>query len=252
MPLETLADLNAPARSNPAKTVAELCVTRMQSTTTPMPPAGSTPPTAQEIAAFSAWVTAGAMAGSCAAPGADGGTMVATVYNTPVQCSSGVTSRVNEGSRMRPGDTCVSCHAQSGGEAPTLSIGGTVYKTAHEPTNCNGVSVSGATVVHHRRQQPDPHDRGEQRRQLLLDEPRRDAVPREGRVRGGRARHVRRADERGLQLVPHRIRCEQRPGPHHASLKCPCPEEVRNATPGRPTGQHEIGHGHGHAYGREM
>ena len=48
---------------------------------------------------------------------------------------------------MRPGDTCVSCHAQSGGEAPTLSIGGTVYETPDMATLCNGVSVTGAQVV---------------------------------------------------------------------------------------------------------
>jgi hypothetical protein len=28
-----------------------------------------------------------------------------------------------------------------------LTIGGTVYATAHDPNDCNGVNVSGATVV---------------------------------------------------------------------------------------------------------
>jgi hypothetical protein len=71
--------------------------------------------------------------------GGDGGIVVV--------CTSGVTSHSNEGSSMSPGDTCVSCHSSSNGEASTLTIGGTVYPTAHEPTNCDGVSVTGATVV---------------------------------------------------------------------------------------------------------
>ena len=71
--------------------------------------------------------------------GGDGGIVVV--------CTSGVTSHSNEGSSMSPGDTCVSCHSSSNGEASMLTIGGTVYPTAHEPTNCDGVSVTGATVV---------------------------------------------------------------------------------------------------------
>jgi hypothetical protein len=147
MPLETLADLSAPARSDPSKTVAQVCSTRIASTTIPMPPAPQAPLSAQEIASFQAWVAAGAPAGACSGAGAEGGTSMPSPYDTPAQCSSGVTTMLSEGSRMRPGDTCVSCHAQSGGEAPRLTIGGTVYKTAHEPNNCNGVDVSGASVV---------------------------------------------------------------------------------------------------------
>ena len=49
-------------------------------------------------------------------------------------------------SRMHPGDTCVGCHAQAGGEAPLLTAAGTVYPTLHEPTDCNGIA-GGASVV---------------------------------------------------------------------------------------------------------
>jgi glycerol uptake facilitator-like aquaporin len=45
MPLETYADLTAPAKTNPAVTVAALSLTRMQWTSAPMPPRGNTPPT---------------------------------------------------------------------------------------------------------------------------------------------------------------------------------------------------------------
>lgn len=145
MPMETYADLTAPARSNSAVTVAELSLTRMQSTTAPMPPPGNTAPTAQEIAAFQTWVNAGTPQGTC---GNDAGA-VTSPYSTPLQCSSATTwtGGTDGNSRMKPGGACVSCHAQSGGEAPIFSIAGTVYKTAHEPDDCNGAGGSGATVV---------------------------------------------------------------------------------------------------------
>ena len=47
---------------------------------------------------------------------------------------------------MSPGSTCVSCHSGNG-DAQMLTVGGTVYPTAHEPNDCTGVSVTGATVV---------------------------------------------------------------------------------------------------------
>ena len=62
-------------------------------------------------------------------------------------CTSGVVSHKSEGLTMTPGEACVSCHANSGGEAPMLTLGGTVYPTAHEPDDCNGVNVTGATIV---------------------------------------------------------------------------------------------------------
>jgi hypothetical protein len=50
---------------------------------------------------------------------------------------------------MEPGQACISCHARSGGEAPTFVIAGTLYPTGHEPDNCNGASGSttGAKIV---------------------------------------------------------------------------------------------------------
>lgn len=67
-------------------------------------------------------------------------------YGTPPQCSSGQTGTTGQTALMQPGSSCASCH-KSGSEANSFTIAGTVYKTAHEPTSCNGVSVSGATVV---------------------------------------------------------------------------------------------------------
>jgi hypothetical protein len=70
-------------------------------------------------------------------------------YDTPSTCTSTTYYSPNGdgSSRMAPGDTCVSCHAQSGGEAPPFTLAGTVYPTAHEPTNCDGANVTGGTVV---------------------------------------------------------------------------------------------------------
>ena len=46
---------------------------------------------------------------------------------------------------MSPGGACNACHAAGGGEAPIFSVAGTVYPTAHEPNDCNG--LANVTVV---------------------------------------------------------------------------------------------------------
>lgn len=142
MGLVSHADLIAPAPSDATKTVAQVALARMQDARTPMPPAPAAAVSAAEIAAFQAWVNAGAPEGTCATTG--GGP---SPYDTPVVCTSKTTwTRGDRGSSsMHPGGTCISCHAGSGGEAPAYAIAGTVYPTAHEPLDCNG--SSGATVV---------------------------------------------------------------------------------------------------------
>jgi hypothetical protein len=44
------------------------------------------------------------------------------------------------GPNMAPGDTCQSCHN-------SFAVAGTVYPTAHEPTDCEGVTGSTLSVV---------------------------------------------------------------------------------------------------------
>lgn len=68
-------------------------------------------------------------------------------YDTPVTCTSGTSwTRGNRGSSsMHPGDACIACHQTTGGEAPSFTVAGTVYPSAHEPNDCNG--ASGAKVV---------------------------------------------------------------------------------------------------------
>lgn len=55
-------------------------------------------------------------------------------------CTSKVTYSGGNGPTMRPGASCRGCHG--------FTVSGTIYPTAHEPTNCNGVNGStGARVV---------------------------------------------------------------------------------------------------------
>jgi hypothetical protein len=49
---------------------------------------------------------------------------------------------------MRPGEACDSCHVLLGqASGAVFDVAGTVYLTAHEPSDCNGVNVSGAVVI---------------------------------------------------------------------------------------------------------
>jgi hypothetical protein len=45
---------------------------------------------------------------------------------------------------MAPGEACQACHQKQGG--PSYAIAGTVYPTAHEPKDCDGIS-GGVSVV---------------------------------------------------------------------------------------------------------
>jgi hypothetical protein len=50
---------------------------------------------------------------------------------------------------MHPGVACINCHSKEGEEeGPRFAVAGTLYPSAHEPNDCNGVATSsGATVV---------------------------------------------------------------------------------------------------------
>jgi hypothetical protein len=137
MALVSYADLTAPAPSDGTKTAAEMCVTRMQSTTAPMPPSGGA--TQTDIATIQSWISAGYPQGSCSGTN--------TNYNTPLTCTSGTYDHAPEGPGMQPGGACNTCHSQQSGpeQPPIFSIAGTVYPTAHEYDAC--VGVSGVQVV---------------------------------------------------------------------------------------------------------
>jgi hypothetical protein len=150
-PLLTYADLQKPS-SDPAKNLAQRSVERMKSATSPMPPAPAVAPAAAEIATFEAWVTAGTPMGAvCTPPPGDAGASdaggVTNPYNTPTVCTSNKTwNNGNEGSSvMRPGGACITCHTMRGG--PAYTVAGTVYPTAHEPNDCDGVNGAVTVVV---------------------------------------------------------------------------------------------------------
>lgn len=147
--LLTYADLTAPSKSDPAKSNAVKALERMKSASSPMPPAPAKGPTAAELAAFQAWVDAGTPMGSCG--GIDAGPSDAgpNPFDAPAQCTSMVTSQVDDGAAMSPGLACITCHNDSntdGKKAPDLTLGGTAYATPHEPDNCNAKVVSGPAI----------------------------------------------------------------------------------------------------------
>jgi hypothetical protein len=137
--------------SEPAKTLAQKSLERMKNAASPMPPPPAVAPAAAEIAVFEAWVAAGTPKGAACTPApGDAGADAATdgsVYNTPTVCTSKVTwNQGNQGSsRMRPGGACITCHTMQGG--PAFTVAGTVYPSAHEPNDCNGVNGAVTVVV---------------------------------------------------------------------------------------------------------
>ncbi|MEZ4222915.1 MAG: hypothetical protein R3B13_18375 [Polyangiaceae bacterium] len=140
MALISYADLTAPSTTHPGMTVAEVSLARMQDAKDPMPPTGVLP--AADIAAFQSWIAAGMPPGDCGPNGSG------SVPQLPLVCSSDThwTGGNHESPLMRPGGTCIQCHSASG-EGPTLLVAGTVYPTAREPDDCNGISAIDVVVT---------------------------------------------------------------------------------------------------------
>jgi len=145
--LLSLADLTAQSPTYAGSTVAQRCVTRMQQGT--MPPAPAAPVSAQEIAAFDAWVQGGMQAGSC-------GPVDAGVV--PLTCASGShwTAGNDSSVDMNPGWACQSCHRGQNfaGQNPggvskpdeAWFFMGTVFPSLNEEDRCNSQPPSGVTV----------------------------------------------------------------------------------------------------------
>jgi hypothetical protein len=141
--LTSYSDLLKTSKSDSTKNEAQLALARMQAGT--MPPSGYTAPSSSDLAAFSSWVSGGLKTGSCG-NAYDGGAAGEDPYGGPHVCTSGSYYTSGEGNTMEPGGACIGCHTQTG-EGPYMTIGGTVYPTAHEPARCFAPSASGATVV---------------------------------------------------------------------------------------------------------
>jgi mono/diheme cytochrome c family protein len=148
-------DLMAKSKLDPTKTLAQLSLDRMKSTTSPMPPPPAVAPDAAEIKTFEDWVAAGTPKGAvCTDPppaagdggasgdGGDGGD-----GGSATKCTSGKTWMGGnmKSPLMRPGEACNACHQVMGG--PNLRIAGTVYSTLHEPNDCDGKGPPPALTV---------------------------------------------------------------------------------------------------------
>ncbi len=71
-------------------------------------------------------------------------------YNTPTVCTSGQywTLGNTKSASMQPGIACRSCHITLGtAGSKDFDISGTVYPTAHEPDNCNGIGGTMTVVI---------------------------------------------------------------------------------------------------------
>jgi hypothetical protein len=141
MPLLSYADLAAPSKSDATKSFAALSVIRMKDTMSPMPPQPATKPTATELAAFEAWVTAGLPMGACG--DADAGAPD-PIFSAPPGCDSNKTWTPPPGldgsSSMYPGYACIDCHKNPippyTDNGPNLLIGGTVFVSGHTTDAC--------------------------------------------------------------------------------------------------------------------
>ncbi len=71
-----------------------------------------------------------------------------TVPDAGAVCTSGVYWLLgNVGTDvMNPGQACIACHSTMN-HAPTFTAAGTVYPTAHEPDNCDGVTSGWQIVI---------------------------------------------------------------------------------------------------------
>jgi hypothetical protein len=140
MPLVDAADLAAEAPNYPGELSIDVSIARMRDTAAPMPPMPAAPPTERELATLEGWRADG-MPAKCVDGSGGAGGKPGSPYDTPVVCTSQATWRNGneESPKMHPGGACIACHDKGEGEGPRFAFAGTIYPTAHEPTDCNGV-----------------------------------------------------------------------------------------------------------------
>ena len=101
---------------------------------------------------LSAICLAAACLAGCSGEG-DSGPAAADPFAAEPVCSSGRLRDINESEspEMGPGRACIQCHndanvASGENDAPIFAFAGTVYPTAHEPTDCIGSGSEGAAI----------------------------------------------------------------------------------------------------------
>ena len=139
--LTTYEAFKKPSPADPAKTVGEMALQRMNDTQYPMPPTGQL--SADQIQAFSDWISSGMPTGDCSGAGGAGGAV--NVPTSPLACTGQQWPPYSnhESPNMHPGVACINCH-QNSVEAPPLTIAGTVYADNCIDDNCYG--AQGAEV----------------------------------------------------------------------------------------------------------
>jgi hypothetical protein len=156
MPLLTYEDLAAGAVSDPTRSVAELALERMESTSAPMPPGATPTVPVADREAFRAWVLGGLPKGECGGEGGGGPDPIATVCTSQLYWEMDEDNHVpgggeldDDGPWMNPGLACITCHLEEEDDGPFVLLGGTVYPTLREPDLCLGVdgSTTDAHVV---------------------------------------------------------------------------------------------------------
>lgn len=147
MPLLSLEDLSVPSARNPSESYAKRSLARLRDPGAPMPPSGRRP-TDAEVRALAAWVEKGMPRGSC--------DEIESPQDTPLTCTTDTFWKGGnrESERMHPGVACIDCHTNGAVDedgdiekGPRFAVAGTVYATAHEPDDCNGVDGRGAKQV---------------------------------------------------------------------------------------------------------
>ncbi|HET9157604.1 MAG TPA: hypothetical protein VFN91_13115, partial [Myxococcaceae bacterium] len=113
--LDSLSALRAPSASEPSKSNAELALERMQSPTSPMPPAPYARATGGQIAAWSSWVSGGMQAGSCVPDAHDAGLPPLSDAGTGGSSDAGVSGDLPCDVAHLLGGYCTGCH----GSPPT-------------------------------------------------------------------------------------------------------------------------------------
>lgn len=142
----SVGDLRAPSLTQPGRIVAEVAVDRMRDAERPMPPTPSPRVDEGVIADWAAWVLAGTPASGCD----DELEPTPDPFDVPPTCTSDefwTEGLFEDSPAMNPGRACIACHADpeafgsddDDDEGPRFIVAGTVFPTAHEPDDCNGV-----------------------------------------------------------------------------------------------------------------
>jgi hypothetical protein len=126
--LVTYADLMATAKEDPTKNEAQLSLSRMQNSTSPMPPSSvNMPPTASDISTLQNWINSGYPSGPACAPDAGAAPATAVFAGTAAFKASGS----NCSGQHNAGQNCLQCHG--------FAFAGTIY-------DGSGKALAGAEV----------------------------------------------------------------------------------------------------------